>query len=68
MEHTEFRLKYGLDKKTRKSRFINEVEKGLPCNCVCPICEQDLVAKKGTERVPHFAHYFNESAKCRKGA
>ena len=57
-----------MDKETGKSRYINEVERGLLCNCVCPICNQDLVAKKGKERIPHFAHYFNESAKCKKGA
>lgn len=66
MEHLEFRLKYGLDKNTRKSRFINEVEKGLPCNCICPICEQELVAKKGNVRVHHFAHH-NGADEC-KGA
>lgn len=64
----ELQLKYGIDKETGKSRYIYEVERGLSCNCKCPICDQDLVAKQGTERIPHFAHYFNESAECRKGS
>lgn len=66
MEHIEFRLKYGLDKKTGESRSISEVVKGLPCNCVCPICNEDLVAKKGNVRIHHFAHN-NGAAEC-KGA
>lgn len=67
MEHTDFRLKYGLDKETEKSRYIHEVQRGLLCNCKCPICGQDLVAKtKGEKRVPHFAH--NNGAEECKGA
>ena len=67
-ENSTLRLKHGIDKETGKSRYIHEVERGLLCNCICPICKKDLVAKKGEERVPHFAHYFNESLQCRKGA
>lgn len=67
MEHPKLRLKYGLDKETGKSRYIHEVERGILCNCICPICTQDLVAKtKGEKRTPHFAH-SNGAEEC-KGA
>jgi hypothetical protein len=36
---------------------ISEVERGLGCDCVCPACKHPLVARKGTEKAHHFAHY-----------
>lgn len=66
MEHQSLRLKYGIDKETNLSRTISEVKRGLLCNCVCPICSGDLVAKKGEVRTPHFAH--NNGAEECKGA
>lgn len=56
MEHPQLRLRQGIDKATGKALYINEVNKGTACNCKCPICDQDLVAKKGDVRVHHFAH------------
>jgi len=36
---------------------IDSVEKGLSCNCRCPKCNADLIAKHGSGvRHPHFAH------------
>lgn len=49
------KLKYGLC--DDGLIHINDVDSGLACNCVCPHCKSKLVAKKGSERVPHFAHY-----------
>lgn len=34
----------------------DEVEKGLRCGCVCKYCGASLIARKGPERVWHFAH------------
>jgi len=36
---------------------INEVEKGLACNCICPSCGSPLIARKGQKKIHHFAHY-----------
>lgn len=35
---------------------ISEVESGLKCSCVCPSCGEQLIARKGSKRIHHFAH------------
>ena len=50
----------GLDKDSQRVRFINDVETGLACNCMCPGCGADLIAKKGIKVVHHFSHYKAE--------
>lgn len=42
---------------------ITKVESGLACNCFCPACGQQLVAKKGNINEHHFAHYNIEECK-----
>jgi len=39
-----------------KLLFIEDVPRGLACGCVCVKCSQPLIAKKGSERLHHFAH------------
>ena len=41
---------------------ISEVERGLQCGCVCPMCHSDLVAKQGKVQEHHFAH--TKGAEC----
>nr|WP_305910281.1 competence protein CoiA family protein [Methylomarinum sp. Ch1-1]MDP4522341.1 competence protein CoiA family protein [Methylomarinum sp. Ch1-1] len=31
------------------------------CNCYCVVCNERMVAKKGTEREHHFAHESNKA-------
>ena len=56
-------LKYGLF--GDKLVCIDEVESGLACNCLCPHCRAQLIARKGSHRVKHFAHY--RLADCNHG-
>lgn len=42
---------------------IDEVERGLKCNCTCPDCHQPLIARMGEKRVAHFAHQGKTNCK-----
>lgn len=35
---------------------IADVESGKKCNCICPACGEQLIAKKGKKQMHHFAH------------
>lgn len=37
-------------------RHISEVDRGLKCGCVCPVCRAPLVARKGSKLQHHFGH------------
>lgn len=51
----EVKIPYGL--KNGKLLHISEVEEhGISCNCVCPICNTNLEARKGTKIQHYFAH------------
>lgn len=54
------KLPFGLGKYDKKIYHISEVKRGKECNCVCPYCGQDLLAKKGNIRSHHFAHVKKE--------
>lgn len=36
---------------------VSQVERGLSCGCVCPVCNYQLVAKKGEIKQHHFSHH-----------
>jgi len=59
----EIDLSYGL--KDGSLVFIDEVERGLECECLCPHCGGKLIARKGEKNKHHFAHYQVEN--CGKG-
>lgn len=50
-------LTYAIERQSGRLVSVNDVVKGLNCNCVCPKCGQTLVAKKGNKRIFHFAHH-----------
>lgn len=39
---------------------IEAVSSGLSCNCICPVCGNKMIAKKGDVNQHHFAHYTEE--------
>ncbi len=36
---------------------VSSVERGLGCGCVCPVCKDPVLARKGDVMRHHFAHY-----------
>lgn len=40
---------------------IENVESGLKCGCICPSCGEPLIARKGAQRMHHFAHHSGHS-------
>lgn len=61
MEHF---LTYAIDKDTRRLVSVKDVKNGLACNCICPNCGADLVARQGKVRIPHFAHHNDDERSC----
>jgi len=51
----DYRTGYGM--RDGKLLFIADVPRGLACGCVCVRCRKTLVAKKGSKRQHHFAHF-----------
>ena len=55
---TKVQLPFGL--KDGVIKHIDEVENGLKCDCLCPKCKNDLIARNNGEiRSHHFAHTDN---------
>lgn len=52
------KLPFGLRSEDRKYVDVRAVDTGKKCGCICPVCEQPLVAKNRATnvRVAHFAH------------
>lgn len=59
---------FALRKDTGRPVHISQIqpfENGVACNCICASCGKTLVAKLGHgKRVPHFAHYTEQSVVC----
>lgn len=53
-------LTYGLDQFTKECKHIRNVENGLACGCVCPVCDTALVAQQGSVRDWHFRHHSEQ--------
>ena len=43
--------------RTGRMVYIDDVPNGLACNCICPNCKEQLLARHGMERAHHFAHH-----------
>ncbi len=62
MKDVDCDLTYALDSEGKLVN-IKQVESGKKCNCICPACEELLVAKKGEIRKHHFAHSSGKNCK-----
>lgn len=63
MKRTGPRLVYGM--RANRSVHVSELpaeEGGARCNCVCPACEDPLIARRGDKLAHHFAH--SSGAEC----
>ncbi|MBU0637267.1 MAG: competence protein CoiA [Planctomycetes bacterium] len=54
MSSRAFKIPYG--ERHGELLHISAVERGLRCNCVCPVCREPLVARKGPKVQHHFGH------------
>ena len=60
----EPKLTYGLDENGTLIH-VDDADHGKDCNCVCPKCGAQLVAKQGGKNQWHFSHYKAED--CQGG-
>lgn len=51
------RIAYGKHNESGEILHISAASRGLACACVCVGCGAPLVARKGPQLGPHFAHY-----------
>lgn len=63
---TKINLPCGINK-NGEVVYVDDVKNGKACECFCPGCHQQLVAKnKGTDKTHHFAHK-NKDNDCEHG-
>lgn len=55
MENQSLLQSFAMDKEGR-IRSVEEVARGLACECVCPSCGDSVIARQGDIREWHFAH------------
>ncbi len=65
MEKTSLLQSFALDK-DGQVRSVDEVDRGLACECICPACGEQVLARQGEVREWHFAHA--SGADCAAGA
>ena len=60
----------GIDKTSGDIVLINNITKekrGLACNCICPHCKSDLVARFcGDNKINHFSHHESKASRSCK--
>jgi hypothetical protein len=65
METQSLLQSFAMDKESR-IRSVEEVARGLACDCVCPSCSALVIARQGEIREWHFAHAAESD--CEGGA
>lgn len=54
---------FALENSSQQFVSVQDVPRGLACNCTCPSCKTPLEARQGTEKAWHFAHHTRNNAK-----
>lgn len=58
----DVKINYALkDNKVVSILDISPENRGLKCNCICPICHEKLSAKLGSKNQHHFSHVSNST-------
>jgi competence CoiA-like predicted nuclease len=65
MKNTSLLQLFAIDKQNQ-IRSIDEVTRGLSCECTCPSCGEAVIARQGEVREWHFAHA--STLECSTGA
>ena len=52
-------LTVGIYRLTGQPKHIDDVDRGLNCQCICLDCEERLIANKGRSKAHHFSHQSN---------
>jgi competence protein CoiA len=65
MENRSLLQSFAMDKEGR-IRSVDEVARGLACDCRCPCCGESVIARQGEIREWHFAH--SSGSLCDGGA
>ncbi|EQB8044838.1 MULTISPECIES: hypothetical protein [Aeromonas] len=60
----EIRIPFAVRIDTGEMVSVDEVERGLACNCKCPSCDGRLVARKADVNAHHFAHHTASKEAC----
>lgn len=54
-------IPFAIHKPTSRWVDVTQVQRGLNCDCICPSCFGDLIAKQGDNQEWHFAHRQTET-------
>ena len=57
-------IPYAYSKNLKRLVDVTEVPRGYSCNCICPQCGMDMLAKQGEINEHHFSHYKNAEVEC----
>lgn len=57
-------IPFGLHRETGRYLDITEVSRGSACNCICPGCRTDLIARQGEVKLWHYSHTTDLFGDC----
>lgn len=57
-------IPFGLHRETGRYLDITEVSRGIACNCICPGCRTDLIARQGEVKLWHYSHSTDLHGDC----